>query len=208
MHVNVLVGPRPCFVSSTSNVMVPQHQPSQARTSSTELRRDRPKLGTVPKPTTCSHKKLEDVLGHCNLARESARKPPPPASKSFFPRVPVKRDALWIKGVSAAKRGTQKFSLSCVKPETLVIGLPHFVASTHRFVVLRGHCAQSEEHVSLMSFIKSQGVQWMNHMDHCGEIINDVFPVMRDDVLTQKCPETRRHAGVQRLRPSVQPLIC
>ena len=36
-------------------------------------------------------------------------------------------------------------------------GLP----STHRFVVLRGHCAQSEEHVSLMSFIKSQGVQWI-----------------------------------------------
>ena len=36
----------------------------------------------------------------------------------------------------------------------------------------------------------------MNHMDHCAEIINDVFPFIGDDVLTQKCPkETRRHAG-------------
>ena len=36
-------------------------------------------------------------------------------------------------------------------------------------------------------------------MDHCGEIINDVFPVKRDDVLTQKCEnETIKHAGVQR----------
>ena len=193
MHVNVLVGWRPCFVSSTISHHKLEHLPLNCA-------RDRQKLETVAKPTTCSHKKLEDVLCHCNLVRDSARKPPPPASKSFFPRVLIKRDALWIKGVPAAKRGT---------PETLVIGLPHVVASTHRFVVLRGHCAQSEEHVSLMSFIKSQGVQWMNHMDHCGEIINDVFPVVRDDVLTQKCPkETRRHAGVQRPRPSVQPLIC
>ena len=71
------------------------------------------KLGTAAKPTKCSHKKLEDVLLRCTLARESARSPPPPASKSFFPRVAVKRDALRIKGVPAANHGTQKFRPLC-----------------------------------------------------------------------------------------------
>ena len=110
VHVNVLLGPRPCFVSSTISHHKLEHFPLNCA-------RDRQKLETVAKPTTCSHKKLEDVLCHCNLVRDSARKPPPPASKSFFPRVLIKRDALWIKGVPAAKRGTQKFSMSCVTPE-------------------------------------------------------------------------------------------
>ena len=112
-------------------------------------------------------------------------------SLSFQESLSRERDALWIKGVPAAKRGTQKFSLSCVTPETWHV----LVSSTWRSNV-RGNCGP-RGHVSLISFFKSQCVQRMNHMDHCAEIINDVFPVMRDDVLTQKCQkETRRHAGV------------
>ena len=44
-HLMILTqSSRPRFVSSTGNVAVPQHQPSQARTSSTVLRRGRQKL--------------------------------------------------------------------------------------------------------------------------------------------------------------------
>ena len=173
-------GPRPRFVSTASQS---------------------PKLGAVAKPTQCSHKKLEDVLVHNTLARESVRRPPPPATKSLFPRIPCR-----IESVPAAMHGTKKFSMSCVTPETLVIGHPHVDVSSSwsAATVLR-----AREHVSVISFIQSQCVQWMTHMDHCGEIMNDVFPVMRDDVLTQRCSkEARRHVGLLRPRPFVQPLMC
>ena len=67
--------------------------------------------------------------------------------KVFLSKSPHhERDALWIKGAPAGKRGTQKFSMSCATPETPVIGLPHVDVSSSW---MRGVNNVDEPHRSL-----------------------------------------------------------
>ena len=182
---------------------MPQHQPSQARTQSTVLRRGRPKLGTAAKPTKSAHKKLEDVIVHCTLAREASST----SVKVFLSKGPCQERRLADQICSSRHAGNPEVLCElrhARNPRDWTSTRGRVDSSVCRLEGGRSAAAvlRARDCVSLISFIKSHCVQWMNHMN------NDVFAFMRDDV-TPKCPrETRRHAGLQRPRPSVQPPVC
>ena len=144
-HLMILTqSSRPRFVSSSGNVAVPQHhhKPEHLQLHCVAVA----KSGNSGE----ANEMFPQETGRCARPQHPCARVSKEASsgvKVFLSKSPHhERDALWIKGVPAGKRGTQKFSMSCATPETPVIGLPHVDVSSSW---MRGVNNVDEPHRSL-----------------------------------------------------------
>ena len=144
------------------------------------------------------HKKLGDVLLRCTLARESARRLPPLAPKVF----PSKSHCQERRLADQRCSSRQSWNTEVLHELRHARNPSDWTSTRCRMVVVEvegPRPLRSERGACEFDFFNQEPMGSVDEPHGSSETINDVFHVMRDDVLTQRCSkERRRHTGLQR----------